>query len=269
MGVLNVTPDSFSDGGAYLAPATAVAHGVEMFTQGADIVDVGGESTRPRAAAVPAGEEIRRAVPVIRGILERLPGAVCSIDTSKAAVAAAALDAGARIVNDVSAGTADAEMFAVVADHDAGYVAMHMQGTPRTMQDEPRYDDVVREVGDYLVGRLDAAGAAGIRDDALFADPGIGFGKTIEHNLALLRALPALVARVGVPVCIGASRKSFLGVLTGGAPATDREEATLATTVWAFERGVRAVRVHDVAGSWRAARLLQTMARATQAGVAA
>jgi dihydropteroate synthase len=146
---------------------------------------------------------------------------------------------------------------------------MHMQGTPATMQDDPRYDDVVREVGDFLVARLDAARAAGVRDDALLADPGIGFGKTVEHNLALLAQLPALVERLGVPIVIGASRKMFLGVVTGGAPVDERDDATLATTVWAFDAGARVVRVHDVAPSVRAARLLDAMARATQHGVAA
>jgi dihydropteroate synthase len=269
MGVLNVTPDSFSDGGRYVALDAAVTHGAELLAQGASIIDVGGESTRPRAEAVPVDEETRRVVPVIRGILDAVPDARCSIDTTKAAVAAAALDAGAVIVNDISAGTFDANLLAAVADHDAGYVAMHMQGTPATMQDDPHYDDVVREVGDFLLARLDAARAAGVRDDALFADPGIGFGKTIEHNLALLAALASLVERLDVPVLVGASRKSFLGSLTGAAPVTDREAQTLATTVWAFECGARVVRVHEVAPSVRAARLLHTIATATPEGAAA
>src|SRR5262249_44119594 len=155
-------------------------------------------------------EETRRVVPAIRGLLAALPELVVSIDTTKATVAAAALDAGASIVNDISAATIDPEVLAAVADHDAGFLAMHMQGTPKTMQVDPHYTDVVREVGDYLLERLDAARAAGVRDDALLADPGIGFGKTVQHNLELLAALPALATRVGVPLCIGASRKSFL-----------------------------------------------------------
>jgi dihydropteroate synthase len=191
------------------------------------------------------------------------------VDTTKAAVAAAALDAGADLVNDVSAGTGDAEMLHVVAERDAGFVAMHMQGTPATMQDDPRYDDVVREVGDALLARLDAARAAGVRDDALLADPGIGFGKTMDHNLALLADLPALARRVAVPLVVGASRKSFLGTLTGGAPVEEREDATLAVSVWCFDAGVRVVRVHEAAPSARAARLLETMSRATPSGAAA
>lgn len=269
MGIVNVTPDSFSDGGRYLDVDAAVAHGVEAVTLGATIVDVGGESTRPRAEVVDPAVERDRVLPVVRGIATSAPGAVCSIDTTKASVAAAALDAGATLVNDISAGTFDADLLRVVADHDAGFLAMHMQGTPATMQIDPHYDDVVREVGDFLLARLDAARAAGVRDDALLADPGIGFGKTIDHNLTLLAALPELAARVGVPLVIGASRKTFLGRLTGGAPVDDREEATLAVSVWAFDAGARVVRVHDVAPSVRAARLLTTMTRATQEGIAA
>jgi dihydropteroate synthase len=269
MGVVNVTPDSFSDGGDFAEATAAIAHGDDMFAKGAALVDVGGESTRPGARPVPADEERERVVPVVAGLLGARPDALVSVDTTKAVVAAAALEAGARVVNDVSAGTADPDLLPVVADHDAGFVAMHMLGTPATMQDDPRYGDVVREVGDYLLARLDAARAAGVRDDALLADPGIGFGKTIDHNLALLAQLPALVARLGVPVVVGASRKSFLGTLTGGAPVDQREQATLAVTVSAFDAGARVVRVHDVAPSVRAARLLDVMARATQDGVAA
>jgi dihydropteroate synthase len=268
MGVLNVTPDSFSDGGRFASADPAIAHGGELVAHGAAIVDVGGESTRPRAEPVGADEEARRVVPVVAALHAAHPDVVVSIDTTKASVAAAALDAGATVVNDVSAGRFDADMLRVVAGHDAGFVAMHMQGTPATMQDDPRYDDVVRDVGDVLLARLDAARAAGVRDDALFADPGIGFGKTIDHNLTLLGALSQLSARVGVPLVVGASRKTFLGTLTGGAPVDDREAATLATSVWAFDVGVRVVRVHDVAPSVRAARLLDVMARATQDGIA-
>jgi dihydropteroate synthase len=269
MGVVNVTPDSFSDGGRYLASDAAVTHGEDLVAAGAAMLDVGGESTRPRSRGVDAGEEMKRVVPVVTGLRRRGIDVPTSVDTTKAVVAAAALDAGATVVNDISGGTFDTEMVHVVADHDAGFVVMHMQGTPATMQDDPRYGDVVREVGDFLLARLDVARAAGVRENALLADPGIGFGKTIDHNLALLASLPALVARIGVPLVVGASRKTFLGTLTGGAAVDDREEATLATSVWAFDAGARVVRVHDAAPSARAARLLDVMARATQDGVAA
>ncbi|MDQ1521055.1 MAG: dihydropteroate synthase [Actinomycetota bacterium] len=268
MGVLNVTPDSFSDGGRYLVSTAAIAHGDNLVAQGAAMLDVGGESTRPHAQPVETETELARVVPVVQGVRAANPDVSISVDTTKSVVAAAGLTAGADLVNDVSAGL-DPDMLRVVADHDAGFVAMHRQGTPATMQDDPRYDDVVREVGDFLLARLDAARAAGVRDDALLADPGIGFGKTIDHNLALLAALPELIARVGVPLVVGASRKTFLGTLTGGAPVDDREDATLAVSVWAFDAGVRVVRVHDVAPSARAARLLGTIVRATQDGVAA
>jgi dihydropteroate synthase len=269
MGVVNVTPDSFSDGGAYFTAAAATAHGGELAARGATILDVGGESTRPHAAAVSAVDEQARVLPVVTGLRAAHPGTWLSIDTTKAVVAAAALAAGADVVNDISAATFDDAMLHVVADHDAGFVAMHMQGTPATMQDDPRYDDVVREIGDFLEARLDTARAAGVRDDALLADPGIGFGKTTEHNLALLAELPALVERLGVPVVVGASRKSFVGRLTGDTPVDDREEATLAVSVWAFDAGARVVRVHDAEPSVRAARLLSTLEIATQHGVAA
>jgi dihydropteroate synthase len=269
MGVLNVTPDSFSDGGRYADPRAAVAHGGDLVAQGAVWLDVGGESSRPRSEPVSAREEARRVVPVVTALRAAHPGIVLSVDTTKSVVAAAALDAGANVVNDVSAGRFDADMLRVAADRDAGFVAMHMQGTPGTMQDAPHYDDVEREVGDFLLARLDAARAAGVRVDALLADPGIGFGKTVDHNLALLAALPRLVARVGVPMVLGASRKTFLGTLTGGALVDDREEATVAVSVWAFDAGVRVVRVHEAAPSVRAARLLDVVARATQDGIAA
>jgi dihydropteroate synthase len=268
MGVVNVTPDSFSDGGRFLDTDRAVAHGRQLAAAGADLLDVGGESTRPDADPVAADEELRRVLPVVEALAA--DGAVpVSIDTSKAVVAAAALRAGATIVNDVTAGRADPDLLGVVAEADAGLVLMHMQGDPRTMQLAPRYDDVTREVAEFLVARLDAARAAGVRADALLADPGIGFGKTAAHNLELLARLDDLVAAVGVPLMVGASRKGFLGRLTNTARAADRDDATLATTVWSFTQGSRIVRVHDVAGSSRIARLLDVMARATPAGVAA
>jgi dihydropteroate synthase len=267
MGVVNVTPDSFSDGGRYLEADAAVAHGLALAEAGADLIDVGGESTRPGAAPVDAATEQSRVVPVVAALAAAV-GVPLSVDTTKAVVARAALRAGATIVNDVSAGTCDPAMLDVVAEADAGFVAMHMLGTPRTMQDDPRYDDVVREVGDHLVERLDRARAAGVRDEALLADPGLGFGKTFEHNLALLASLGRIVARTRVPLVVGASRKSFLGRLGGGVPE-ERDEATLATTVWSFAQGARVVRVHDVAGSARAARLLDVLERATPSGLVA
>jgi dihydropteroate synthase len=265
MGIVNVTPDSFSDGGRFLDPEAAVAHGIELAEQGADILDVGGESTRPGAAPVPADEELRRVVPVV----ERLAATTnvpLSIDTTKAAVARAALDAGATIINDVSAGRSDSEILGVTAEAGAGYVVMHMQGEPRTMQADPHYDDVVAQVGDFLADRIEVARAAGVADGALAADPGIGFGKTVEHNLRLLAGLPALADRVGVPVLVGTSRKTFVakvlaraGAASGDLPVDQREEGTLATVVWAVERGASIVRVHDVLPAVRAVRLLDAL----------
>ena len=263
MGVVNVTPDSFSDGGRWLDADAAVAHGLALVAAGADLLDVGGESTRPGAAPVDAAEERHRIEPVIARLVAEA-GVPVSVDTTKAAVAAAALDAGARIVNDVSAGRADPDLFALVAERGAGLVAMHMLGDPRTMQDDPRYDDVVAEVGDFLVARAAAARAAGIADAALAVDPGIGFGKTTAPNLALLAHLDALVARVGLPVVVGTSRKRFIGRVlaglggeTGEPPADRRDDGTLATTVWAAELGARVIRVHDAKAAARAIDLLE------------
>jgi len=262
MGVVNVTPDSFSDGGRWLDPDAAVAHGLALVAAGADLLDVGGESTRPGAAPVGVAEERRRVETVIARLVA-VAGVPVSVDTTKAAVARAALDAGARIVNDVSAGRFDADMLALVADRGAGFVAMHMLGDPRTMQDDPRYGDVVAEVGDFLLERADAARAAGVAPGAIAVDPGIGFGKTTAHNLALLARLDQLVARVGVPVVVGTSRKRFIGrVLAGvagetGEPRADqRDDGTLATTVWAAECGARVARVHDVRGATQALALI-------------
>ena len=242
MGVLNVTPDSFSDGGRWLDTGAAVAHGLTMIEEGADLVDVGGESTRPGAAAVPVDEELRRVIPVIEALA---PHTRVSIDTRKAEVAEAALAAGATLVNDVSASLAP-----VAAAANAGWVAMHMKGEPRTMQQSPTYDDVVAEVTAFLVERAAAAGV-----DEVWIDPGIGFGKTMEHNLLLLRHLDRLVA-TGYPVVVGTSRKSFLGRLTGGAPPDDRVEASVATAAWAISQGASMVRVHDVRETVAAARRL-------------
>jgi dihydropteroate synthase len=265
MGIINVTPDSFADGGRYLDADAAVAHGYALAAAGASILDVGGESTRPGAAPVDEHEERARVLPVI----ERLAGEVgvpVSVDTSKPTVAAAALDAGAVIVNDVSAARFHPSILEVTADRGAGYIAMHMLGEPRTMQDAPDYDDVVRDVGDFLVGRLERARAVGIPDVALAADPGIGFGKTLAHNLTLLARLTDLVERVEVPVLVGTSRKRFLGAVLRDAPGTDgepapddRDDATLATVVWALDHGARLVRVHAVRPAARAVALLGAM----------
>lgn len=263
MGIVNVTPDSFSDGGRFLDPAAAIAHGRALAAAGAAILDVGGESTRPGAASVSAEEEIARVIPVVTALAE---GPVpVSIDTAKAQVAAAALDAGARMVNDVTGGV-DPEMLPLVARTGAAYVAMHMRGTPRTMQQCTDYDDVVRDVAEELCGRVDAALAAGVARAGLLADPGIGFAKTFEHNVALLRALPDIASATGVPILVGTSRKSFLARLAGD---DGREDATLATTVWSFEHGAAVVRVHDVAASARASALLDVLERATPEGMAA
>lgn len=245
MGIVNVTPDSFSDGGRFLDPGIAVAHGIELAGEGADIVDVGGESTRPGAEPVSAGEEQRRVIPVIEGLAAADTGVRISVDTSKAPVACAAVDAGARYVNDVTAFRGDPEMAGLVAERDVPCCLMHMLGEPRTMQEEPRYDDVVSEVKAFLEARLDFAVAEGVAEERVMLDPGIGFGKTVAHNLELLRRLEEIVA-IGRPVVVGASRKAFLGRLTGR-DVGGRLPATVASNVLAFERGASVFRVHDVA----------------------
>jgi dihydropteroate synthase len=245
MGVVNVTPDSFSDGGLYIDAGAAVAHALELEAEGARILDIGGESTRPGAAPVGARAELDRVLPVIQGLHDRGVHAQISIDTSKAPVAAAALDAGAAIVNDVTALRGDPAMAELVASRGVQCCLMHMLGEPRTMQEDPRYDDVVSEVKAFLEERMAFAVAAGIREERILLDPGIGFGKTAEHNLELLARLGELVA-LGRPVVIGTSRKSFLGRITGR-PVDDRLAATIATNVLAYERGARVFRVHDVA----------------------
>jgi dihydropteroate synthase len=247
MGVVNVTPDSFSDGGAFDDEVAAIAHARRLISEGAAIIDVGGESTRPGAAPVPAEDEIERVVPVVEGIAGLgLPSQI-SIDTMKAQVAEAALDAGAGYVNDVTAFRHDPDLAALVADRGVDCCLMHMLGEPRTMQDDPRYDDVVDDIKAFLEERLKAATAAGIAEERIQLDPGIGFGKTLEHNLELLRRLDELTT-LGRPIVIGTSRKSFLGRLTGR-DVTERVYATVATSVMAFERGARVFRVHDVAAT--------------------
>jgi dihydropteroate synthase len=245
MGVVNVTPDSFSDGGQYLDPGNAIAHGLELAQQGASILDVGGESTRPGASPVSASEELRRVVPVLEGLVAAGPRAQLSIDTSKAQVAARALEAGSTFVNDVTALRGDPNMAGVVAASGADCCLMHMLGDPRTMQDDPRYEDVVSEVKAFLEERLQFATAKGIAEERIMLDPGIGFGKTVAHNLELLARMDELVA-LGRPVLVGSSRKAFIGRITGR-PVRERLAGTIATNVLAYTRGARVFRVHDVA----------------------
>ena len=246
MGVLNVTPDSFSDGGEFMDARAAVAHAERMAAEGADLVDVGGESTRPGALPVDADEELRRVMPVVEALGEQ--GTIpISIDTSKAAVARAATAAGARFVNDVTALRGDPALAAVVAESGAEVCLVHMRGEPRTMQEDPRYDDVVADVKAFLEERLASAVAAGIPEEQVWLDPGIGFGKTLDHNLELLRRMGEIVA-LGRPVLVGASRKRFLGALTGR-PERERVAGTVAANVMAFERGAHMFRVHDVAAT--------------------
>jgi dihydropteroate synthase len=244
MGVINVTPDSFSDGGRYLAASAAIAHGFQLEREGAAILDVGGESTRPWSEGVSASEERRRVLPVIEGLIDGGTSAQISIDTSKAAVARDALAAGATLVNDVTALQGDADMAGVVAESSCDCCLMHMLGSPRTMQEDPRYDDVVSEVKAFLEGRLAFAVSQGIEEERILLDPGIGFGKTREHNLELLRRVEELVA-IGRPVVIGTSRKSFLGTITGR-EVEDRLAASISSNVLAYVRGARVFRVHDV-----------------------
>jgi dihydropteroate synthase len=247
MGVINVTPDSFSDGGAWLDPDAAIAHGRELVAQGATILDIGGESTRPGAEPVSAEEELRRVVPVVEGLADA--GAQLSIDTSKAVVARAAIAAGATIINDVTALRGDAQMAEIGGGANGCdvciFVLMHMLGEPRTMQVQPRFDDVVSDVKSFLEERMAFAVSEGIDEDRIWLDPGIGFGKTVDHNLELLRRLDEIVA-LGRPVVVGTSRKSFLGKITGR-EADARVPGTIATNVLALARGATIFRVHDVA----------------------
>jgi len=242
MGIVNVTPDSFSDGGEFPDPERAIAHGRELAEEGADILDIGGESTRPGADAVPADEELRRTRPVVEALAA--DGARVSIDTSKAEVAAAALEAGATMVNDVTALRADPELAGLCAARGCEVVLMHMLGDPRTMQENPTYDDVVDDVKAFLAERIEFAVSAGIDEERIWIDPGIGFGKTVDHNLELHRRLAEL-ADLGRPIGFGSSRKSFIGKLTG-APVDQRLGGTIASNVVAYAKGARMLRVHDV-----------------------
>ena len=245
VGVLNVTPDSFSDGGDFLDPDGAATHAAAMLEEGARIIDVGGESTRPGSERVTPEEEARRVVPVVERIVAERAEAIVSIDTYRAGIAEAALEAGASIVNDVSALRGDPRMAGVVAEARCPVILMHMLGEPKTMQQNPSYDDVVREVRGFLAKRAEHAVASGVIEENIILDPGIGFGKTLEHNLALLNHLDSIV-ELGFPVLVGASRKSFIGSITGVQEARERLFGTVATTVLAYERGATLFRVHDV-----------------------
>tara|TARA_B100001013_G_scaffold27447_1_gene15081 strand:+ start:975 stop:1841 length:867 start_codon:yes stop_codon:yes gene_type:complete len=256
MGVLNTTPDSFSDGGRFLDTDTATKHGLRLADEGAEIIDIGGESTRPGSEPVSVKEELRRVVPVIERLTKRC-GAVISIDTQKPTVARAALDAGASIVNDIAANRQSTEMWRVVAEARAGYICMHMQGTPQTMQAEPHYDDVLLEVGDFFRERLAVMADHGVSSEQVALDPGIGFGKTLNHNIKLLSRLNrfSITER---PLMVGVSRKSFIGKLLG-TPTNDRLPASLACAAWAAAEGAHIVRVHDVAETVQAVRMAEAL----------
>ena len=254
MGVVNVTPDSFSDGGLYLDSDAAIVHGEELVGDGADVLDIGGESTRPGAVEVDEAEELRRTEPVVAGLASE---ATVSIDTSKLAVAEAALDAGASIVNDVTALQRDPEIAALCADRGAGVVLMHMPGNPRTMQDDPRYDDVVDDVKAFLAARVEFAVGEGIAEERVWLDPGIGFGKTVEHNLELLRRLAEL-RELGRPLVIGTSRKSFIGRIDGS-EVDERLGGSIASSVLAAAEGADVLRVHDVAETAQAMRVAEAI----------
>ncbi|MGB7161309.1 MAG: dihydropteroate synthase [Tepidisphaeraceae bacterium] len=257
MGVLNVTPDSFSDGGRFAGPDAAVAHALEMAAAGADLIDVGGESTRPGSQPVPPDEQIARAVPVIERVAPRV-SAVVSIDTTRAAVASAALDAGANLVNDISAGRDDEFMLSTVARRNTPIVLMHMQGTPATMQLKPTYDDVTRQTIDFLRDRIRAAEIAGIATERILIDPGIGFGKTDEHNLELLRRQNEL-STLGRPVVIGTSRKGFIGKITNEPDPARRLFGTAASVAWSVANGAAVVRVHDVGAMSQVVRMIEAI----------
>ena len=256
MGVVNVTPDSFSDGGNFFSPAKAVAHALELVAQGAGILDIGGESTRPGAEPVGEAEELRRVLPVIKKLAARVKIPL-SIDTMKPAVARAALDAGASIVNDVAANLSDHAMCEIVAEFRAGYVCMHAQGSPRTMQKNPSYRNVIREVGEFFCERLEKLNVGGVSSDQVVFDPGIGFGKTLEHNLQLLANLRSFT-KLKRPLLLGVSRKSFIGKLLG-APLNERLPASLACATLAVADGVQIIRAHDVAETVQAVRLAEAL----------
>lgn len=245
MGILNVTPDSFSDGGDFMGFEAAIDHAGKMIGEGAEIIDVGGESTRPGAEPVSAGEEVRRVVPAVREILARRSETVVSVDTYRASTAEAALEAGAHIVNDVTALRGDPRMASLAAGAGCPLILMHMKGEPRSMQAAPHYEDVVGEVRNFLAERADAAVSAGVSPEKIILDPGIGFGKTLKHNLLLIKHLKEIAA-LGFPVLVGPSRKTFIGRITGAERPKDRLFGTVSATVMAYERGATFLRVHDV-----------------------
>lgn len=257
MGIVNVTPDSFSDGGRFLDTGRAVEHALRLISEGADILDIGGESTRPGAEPVAEAEEIRRVIPVIRA-LRAVTQTLISIDTMKASVARAALEAGADIINDVTGLRGDPAMLRVAADSDAGLVIMHMIGTPQTMQKQPEYDNVVSDVQKYFTARLHCLEYAGIDTRRVVLDPGFGFGKTLEHNLDLMRALPELLA-AGRPLLVGVSRKSMIARLIESDAIEDRDWTTVALTSQAREQGARIVRVHEVRRNVQAIRMTEAI----------
>jgi dihydropteroate synthase len=259
MGIVNVTPDSFSDGGRFDGADDAVKHGLEMIADGADILDVGGESTRPGSDPVSIGVELDRVLPVIRGLREEAPVTPISVDTRRAAVASEAVDAGADIVNDVSA-AGDPGMLPMIKETGAGLVLMHMLGDPKTMQLEPHYDDVVAEVRTFLAGKLGAAVASGVPRAQLCVDPGIGFGKNLGHNLALLHDVGTF-RDLRVPVLVGTSRKRFIGQLTGVEDPAERVEGTAGAVAWCAAHGVDVLRVHDVKEMARVVRVVDAIAR--------
>jgi len=259
MGIVNVTPDSFSDGAMFASVEDAVAHAARLVDEGVDLVDVGGESTRPGSDPVEVEEELRRVVPVIEGLARARPGTRVSVDTHKPEVASAALDAGACVINDVMGGR-DARLLETVSRTGAGIVLMHMLGEPKTMQDDPRYDDVVGEVNEFLRERIEAAVFAGIPEERVCIDPGIGFGKNVDHNLALLRAVPTL-RMLGAAVMVGASRKRFIGTLTGVDDPAARLEGSLAVAVLAAAHGADLVRVHDAQATVRALKVADAVVR--------
>jgi dihydropteroate synthase len=256
MGVLNVTPDSFSDGGQHFSTERAIARGEEMVREGADLIDVGGESTRPGAEPVSEPEELRRVIPVIEALSARVKVPI-SVDTMKPAVAKAALTAGASVVNDVAADREDEAMWRIVAEAGAGYVVMHMQGTPQTMQKNPVYDDVVREVREFFAKRLERLRNCGVKAEQVVLDVGIGFGKTLEHNFQLLGGLGSFIS-LGRPMLLGVSRKSFIGKIAGGVEG-ERLPGALACTVLAAEAGVQMFRTHDVAATKQALRVAEAV----------
>ena len=262
MGILNVTPDSFSDGGRYLDVQQAVTHAETMVAEGATLIDIGGESSRPGASPVSVNDELARVVPVIRGLVDTVD-VLISVDTFKAEVAQHALEAGAHIVNDITALCGDPAMGTVVAEMEAGVVLMHMKGTPRTMQQAPQYDNVVNEIRLWLKKKVQNAEAQGIAAERIIIDPGIGFGKTTEHNLEILKRLSEF-RELNKPLLVGTSRKSFIGNVLG-VPITERVEGTAATVCWAVAHGADIVRVHDVKANVRAAQMTDALYRSINA----